>query len=104
MNGTLQVTFTGDFRIERMDIATSDFVELIPRPKEDLSTSPTLDGKVDSKKKSNTKRANLGAKTAGHIFPESAVNEYGVSAKVMKVLEVTFFLSYSRQELACANF
>ncbi|KAF9945496.1 hypothetical protein BGZ72_001283 [Mortierella alpina] len=89
MNGALQVTFTGDFRIERMDIATSDFVELIPRPKEDLSTSPTLDGKADSKKKSSSKRANLGNKTASHIFPESAVNEYGVSTKVMKVLEIS---------------
>ncbi|KAF9949177.1 hypothetical protein BGZ70_001901 [Mortierella alpina] len=89
MNGALQVTFTGDFRIERMDIATSDFVELIPRPKEDLSTSPTLDGKIDSKKKSNSKRANLGNKAAGHIFPESAVNEYGVPTKVMRVLEIS---------------
>ncbi|KAF9558859.1 hypothetical protein EC968_006854 [Mortierella alpina] len=89
MNGALQVTFTGDFRIERLDIATSDFVELIPRPKEDLPPSPTLDGKIDSKKKGNSKRANLGNKSASHAFPESAVNEYGVSTKVMKVLEIS---------------
>src|SRR5690554_4425679 len=82
--GLLKVIFSSDFRIERMDITLSDFVELIPRPKEDPSSSPNLDGKTDPKKRANAKRQTSIAKSV----PESVVNEFGIPPKAMRALEV----------------
>ncbi|KAG0364316.1 hypothetical protein BGZ54_007634 [Gamsiella multidivaricata] len=88
MNGTVKVVFTQAYKIERLDFTASDYVELIPRPKEDLSTSPTLDPKADTKKRPTSKRAGASNKEASQSVPERVVNEFGVTNKTMRNLEV----------------
>lgn len=82
--------FATDYKIDLLEITISDFTELIPRPKDDISESPVIDPKTDSKKKNASKKAAAAAaKNSNYSIPESVVNEFGVTHKTMRTLGVS---------------
>ncbi|KAF9915505.1 hypothetical protein FBU30_001911 [Linnemannia zychae] len=88
--GTIRVIFGPDYKFELLEIKILDFTELIPRPKGDTSESPVIDSKTDSKKKSSSKKGSSSAvKNSGYIIPESVVNEFGISIKMMRALGIS---------------
>ncbi|KAI7816941.1 LIM-domain binding protein-domain-containing protein [Gamsiella multidivaricata] len=87
--GALKATFTNEFKFDMFELTSLDFVEYIQRPLEDSSTSPLMEPKTEGKKKGNSKRAALLSKKLAQSIPESVVNEFGVSPKTMRLLEVS---------------
>ncbi|KAG0245146.1 hypothetical protein BGX31_007857, partial [Mortierella sp. GBA43] len=89
--GAMKVAFTEDYMIDRLEFTAIDFQELIPRPKDDPSSSPSMESKVDSKKKSSAKRSNSipkGPSQSTTDVPEKLINEFGIPAKMLTKLSV----------------
>ncbi|KAG0364415.1 hypothetical protein BGX24_004624, partial [Mortierella sp. AD032] len=83
--GSVRVMFATDYKIDLLEMTISDFTELIPRPKDDLLESPTIESKADAKKKNAAKKS-AAAKISSYTVPESVVNEFGVTQKTMRML------------------
>lgn len=100
--GSLKATFTHDLKFDLLEIVSQEFTEYIPRPVDDPSSSPVPEVKSEGKKKGSSKRAVALSKKAMPVIPESAINEYGISPKTLRLLEVSGFafsiylLSYSK--------
>ncbi|KAG0259758.1 hypothetical protein BGZ95_004592, partial [Linnemannia exigua] len=104
--GSVRVMFSTDYKIDLLEITISDFTELIPRPKDDPLESPTVDSKVDARKKSTAKKVAAAAKISSYVVPESVVNEFGVTPKTMRTLvisDIKFKIPELMQTTAGAN-
>lgn len=83
------MTFTSDYKFDLLELKALDFREYIPRTLEDPSTSPA-EVKLEGKKKSGSKRALASQKKiTPQTIPESVVNEFGITAKAMRLLDVS---------------
>ncbi|KAG0278528.1 hypothetical protein BGZ96_002351 [Linnemannia gamsii] len=87
--GSLKATFTHDLKFDLLEIVSQEFTEYIPRPVDDPSSSPVPEVKSEGKKKGSSKRAVALSKKAMPVIPESAINEYGISPKTLRLLEVS---------------
>ncbi|KAG0372594.1 hypothetical protein BGX24_012830 [Mortierella sp. AD032] len=87
--GSLKATFTHDLKFDLLEIVSQEFTEYIPRPVDDPSSSPVPEVKPEGKKKGGSKKAVASAKKALPVIPESAINEYGISHKTLRLLEIS---------------
>ncbi|KAG0282357.1 hypothetical protein BGZ97_009016, partial [Linnemannia gamsii] len=91
--GSLKATFTHDLKFDLLEIVSQEFTEYIPRPVDDPSNSPVPEAKPEGKKKGGSKRAVASSKKAMPMIPESAINEFGISPKTLRLLEVSDMFS-----------
>ncbi|ORZ23865.1 LIM-domain binding protein-domain-containing protein [Lobosporangium transversale] len=86
--GTIKATFATDFKFDLLELTSLGFEEFISRPVDETLGSPLLESKIEGKKKGNMKRALTTSKKATQSIPESIVNEFGITHKAMRLLEV----------------
>jgi len=87
--GSLKATFTHDFKFDLLEIVSQEFIEYIPRPVDDPTTSPVPEGKPEGKKKGISKKAVAALRKALPVISESAINDFGIAPSTLRLLEVT---------------
>ncbi|KAF9404224.1 hypothetical protein BGZ94_004305 [Podila epigama] len=92
--GMLKVTFSLDYRFESLEFSAVDFKEYIPRPTKEPSDTNLVEVKQEGKKKTASKKAAAAVAAAMSMkrsenIPESVVNDFGVSDKTMRILEIS---------------
>ncbi|KAF9121154.1 hypothetical protein BGW39_010795 [Mortierella sp. 14UC] len=91
--GSLKATFTHDLKFDLLEIVSQEFTEYVPRPVDDPSSSPAPEAKPEGKKKGGSKKTAVFSKKAVPMIPESAINEFGISPKTLRLLEVSDMFS-----------
>lgn len=93
--GSLKATFTHDLKFDLLEIVSQEFTEYIPRPVDDPSNSPVPEAKPEGKKKGGSKKGVASSKKAMPVIAESVINEFGISSKTLRLLEVSEFAIYA---------
>ncbi|KAF8936605.1 hypothetical protein BGZ47_009408 [Haplosporangium gracile] len=91
--GSLKATFTHDLKFDLLEIVSQEFTEYIPRPVDDPTNSPLPEVKPEGKKKGGSKKAVASFKKAMPVIAESVINEFGISPKTLRLLEVSDMFS-----------
>ncbi|KAK3814789.1 MAG: LIM-domain binding protein-domain-containing protein [Linnemannia elongata] len=91
--GSLKATFTHDLKFDLLEIVSQEFTEYIPRPVDDPSNSPVPEAKPEGKKKGGSKKGVASSKKAMPVIAESVINEFGISSKTLRLLEVSDMFS-----------
>ncbi|KAF8940117.1 hypothetical protein BGZ58_007702 [Dissophora ornata] len=76
---SIKATFSNDLKFELLELTSLDFTE---------KTAAPLETKPEGKKK-GSKRAVAPPKKLPQSIPETAVNEYGIAPKTLRILEMT---------------
>ncbi|KAG0061242.1 hypothetical protein BGZ90_003658 [Linnemannia elongata] len=92
IRGSLKATFTHDLKFDLLEIVSYEFTEDIPRPVDDPSSSPVPEVNPEGNK-GGTKKVAASSKMAMPVIPESAINEFGISSKTLRLLEVSDMFS-----------
>ncbi|KAF9902888.1 hypothetical protein EC991_004400 [Linnemannia zychae] len=91
--GSLKATFTHDLKFDLLEIVSQEFTEYVPRPLDDPSNSPAPEVKSEGKKKGGSKKTAISSKKVMPMIPESTINEFGISPKTLRLLELADMFS-----------
>ncbi|RUS25336.1 hypothetical protein BC938DRAFT_472309 [Jimgerdemannia flammicorona] len=111
--GMLQVTFslstaTGTLKIDMWEFHTQNYVEYIPRSaivRRELENSPSMETKEGVKAKIKQQQMMQGESAASDgrgdwVIPDTPVNEYGITVKTMRCLEIAEVVGHMKDLIA----